>query len=72
VARITPQARVVGFTSDLLFPISQQQEVAEILRREGRPVRYEEFETIYGHDTFLIEIDRLGALLTEFFASVSS
>ncbi len=72
VARITAPALVVGFTSDLLFPVSQQREVAEILRREGRPVRYEEFETVYGHDTFLIEIDRLGALLTEFFAAVPS
>jgi homoserine O-acetyltransferase len=72
VARITPPALVVGFTSDLLFPLSQQREVAEILRREGRPVCYEEFETIYGHDTFLIEIDRLGAVLTEFFSGVSS
>jgi len=72
VARITSPSLVVGFTSDLLFPLSQQREVAEILRREGRPVRYEEFETVYGHDTFLIEIDRLGAVLTEFFAGVAT
>lgn len=72
VARIKSPSLVVGFTSDLLFPLSQQREVVEILRRAGRPVRYAEFETIYGHDTFLIEIHRLGALLTEFFASVPS
>ncbi len=66
VARITGPSLIVGFSSDLLFPVNQQREVAEILRRAGRPVRYEEFETVHGHDTFLIEIDRLGRILVEF------
>jgi len=72
VARISSPTLVVGFSTDLLFPPAQQREVAEILRRKGRQVRYEEFETVHGHDTFLIEIDRLGAVLTSFFETVAA
>ncbi len=72
VGRISSPTLVVGFSTDLLFPPSQQREVAEILRRQGRQVRYEEFDTVYGHDTFLIEIDRLGGVLTGFFETVDA
>jgi homoserine O-acetyltransferase len=66
VARIRCPTLIVGFTSDLLFPVAQQREVAGLLRERQRPVRYVEFETVHGHDAFLIDIERLGAELTAF------
>jgi homoserine O-acetyltransferase len=71
VARIVSPCLIVGFTSDQLFPIHQQRELAIILDSHERPVRYEEIDTIHGHDTFLIEIDRLGRVLVDFFRSVA-
>jgi homoserine O-acetyltransferase len=70
VARVVVPSLIVGFTTDQLFPIGQQRELDIILRSYQRPVRYEEIETIHGHDTFLIEIDRLGRVLVDFFRSV--
>jgi len=66
VTRITSPCLVVGFSSDLLFPIEQQREVVEILRSRGRPARLAELETVHGHDAFLIEIERLGRILSAF------
>ncbi len=70
VARITAPCLIVGFTSDLLFPIAQQREVADILRASGRPVRLVELETAHGHDAFLIETGRLGTIVAGFLESV--
>ena len=56
----------MGFTSDQLFPLSQQREVADILQARDRPVEFHEVETIHGHDAFLIEIEPVGRLLRRF------
>ena len=66
VRRIVSPCLVVGFTSDLLFPIEQQREVVAILRAGGRPARLAELQPVHGHDAFLIEIERLGGILRSF------
>ena len=57
---------IVGVTTDLLFPVWQQQELAELLRGHGTPVEYLELESPYGHDSFLIEEEKLGGPLSRF------
>jgi len=55
---------VIGITSDVLFPIQEQQWLAEHIPESV-------FETIpsdYGHDGFLLETEKLGALLKHFLA----
>ena len=66
VARITAPALVVGFSSDQLFPVQQQREVAALLGAQQRPVRLEIVDTAFGHDAFLIEIETVGAMLAAF------
>lgn len=56
---------VIGVTTDILFPVWQQREVAECLKKNGSSVRYVELDAEYGHDTFLIETDRIGVPLRE-------
>lgn len=51
---------VVGVTSDFLFPVRQQRELAESLRKAGAEVTYFEIDAPFGHDTFLIERDTVG------------
>ncbi|MCH2186909.1 homoserine O-acetyltransferase [Myxococcota bacterium] len=57
---------IVGVTTDLLFPVWQQQELAELLRGHGTPVEYLELDSPYGHDSFLIEQEKLGVPLSRF------
>ena len=58
-------ALIIGVTSDVLFPVWQQQELRDALERAGRPVRYVEIDGLYGHDTFLIDVQRVGTPLRE-------
>lgn len=45
---------IMGAQSDILFPIDQQREFAECLRRNGNNfVRYYELDSNLGHDSFL-------------------
>jgi homoserine O-acetyltransferase len=51
---------VIGISSDLLFPVWQQRELASALEKNGAPVTYIELDAPYGHDTFLIDRERVG------------
>ncbi|MCH2170212.1 homoserine O-acetyltransferase [Myxococcota bacterium] len=68
VDAITSPALVIGVSSDLLFPVWQQRELAEHLGKRGNEVTYLEVDSPYGHDTFLIERDRIGGALQRFLA----
>jgi len=61
--RIRCPALVLGVTTDVLFPVWQQRELAEALEKRRVPVTYVELDAAYGHDTFLIERDRVGGAL---------
>ena len=53
---------VLGVQSDSLFPYWQQKEVAECLKRSGnKDVTYYELDSLYGHDTFLIDLTTVGS-----------
>ncbi len=66
VARIRAHSLVVGVTTDLLFPVAQQEEVARILREWGRDCRFVRLDSVYGHDAFLIDVERFGRVLRPF------
>ncbi|KAI9500876.1 homoserine O-acetyltransferase [Coemansia spiralis] len=57
-------ALILGVQSDILFPVKQQKEIADILRRAGNSrVTYYELDAMYGHDTFLIDVVNVGAAI---------
>ena len=60
IDRVRCPALVIGVSSDLLFPVWQQRELAEALRKSGAEVTYVELDAPYGHDTFLIDRERVG------------
>lgn len=66
IARIHARTLVLGVTTDLLFPIHEQEELARILRECGREARFVRLDSNFGHDAFLIETDRFGAILRPF------
>ena len=56
-------ALVIGVSSDILFPCWQQREVADRLERAGCDTTYLEIDGHYGHDTFMIDLERVGGPL---------
>ena len=61
-----PRVLVGGFASDWLYPPYQSRAIAVACRRAGLATTYTEVESSWGHDAFLLEIDRLAPLLRGF------
>lgn len=64
---------VVGVESDILFPVWQQREIYEVLKRSSDNVKYFELGTDisnYGHDTFLLSVDHFGPPVKQFLDKV--
>jgi homoserine O-acetyltransferase/O-succinyltransferase len=69
LARI--QARrtlVIGVTTDFLFPLDQQEEIATVLKDLGRDVQFKPLPSIQGHDSFLVDMDRFCPAIGDFLA----
>ena len=49
---------VLSFTTDWRFPSSRSREMVDALIKGGRRVNYANIEAKYGHDTFLMPIER--------------
>ena len=62
LARVTARTTVVGVDSDRLYPLDQQQRLADGIPGAG-PLHV--VTSPYGHDGFLIEVDAVGALLRD-------
>lgn len=63
-------ALVMGVASDILFPAWQQKEIAETLRAAGnRSVTHVELgedTSLFGHDTFLLDLEHIGKNIRNF------
>jgi homoserine O-acetyltransferase len=57
---------VIGVETDLLFPIEQQQELADGLSAGGRAVQFARMPSLQGHDSFLVDMDRFRPVISEF------
>lgn len=61
---------VMGVASDILFPAWQQREIAQTLRAGGnRRVQHVELGedvSMFGHDTFLLDLKNIGGALQKF------
>ena len=60
------KALVISVKSDTLFPPQQQKEIAEGLSQSGTKVEYKELQSIQGHDSFLVDIDAFGKVISKF------
>lgn len=54
------RALAIGVHTDILFPLQQQQEIAEGLAAGGADARFLPLESPQGHDAFLVDIARFG------------
>jgi homoserine O-acetyltransferase len=68
LGQVKARTLVVGIRSDLLFPPSEQQ----FLARHIPNALYEEIDSLYGHDGFLIEFRPLTGIIRKWMASAAS
>ena len=61
---------VLSYSSDWLYPPEQSEELVRALLRNGIDATYVEIQSDYGHDAFLLEVERLGELAGDFLAKV--
>lgn len=54
---------VIGVTTDILFPVNEQKKLAKHIKK----AIYEEIDSLYGHDGFLLETKQLTEHINKFF-----
>ncbi len=69
LARLDVQrALVIGVTTDILFPLRQQREIAALMRETGTDVEFVEIDSVNGHDAFLIDDAQFSPVVGKFLA----
>jgi homoserine O-acetyltransferase len=63
----TKSALIIGVETDILFPVHQQQEIADGIRKTGRPVEFVQLNSINGHDSFLVDEAHFAPVMRDFF-----
>ncbi len=59
---------VIGVSTDILFPLQQQEEIAEGLRDAGAEVEFVALDSPQGHDAFLVDIPNYSRAIGGFMA----
>jgi homoserine O-acetyltransferase len=60
LGRIQAKTTVIGITSDILFPLSEQQFIAENISGGT----FIPINSLYGHDGFLLEYEQIGKIIS--------
>jgi homoserine O-acetyltransferase len=61
---------VSSFSSDWLYPSYQSEEIVKALLSNNIDVTHHEIESTYGHDSFLLEHEKLTHFITNFLDSL--
>ena len=64
-------AMVLGVTTDILFPLEQQEDIARRLEADGVRTRLEVVDSPKGHDAFLVDIPAFGVPIADYLAEVT-
>jgi homoserine O-acetyltransferase len=71
LARIrVDKALAIGVSTDILFPLQQQEQIADGLRAGGADATFLPLESPQGHDAFLVDFARFGPAVGDFLASL--
>ena len=62
------RALAIGVATDILFPLQQQEQIADGLRAGGADAECLALESPQGHDAFLVDIERFGPAVAGFLA----
>ncbi len=61
------RALIVGVVTDILFPMHQQNELADGLKEFVDDVEYLNLDSINGHDSFLVDMDSFQPVIRKFY-----
>jgi len=61
------RALVIGVTTDILFPLRQQRELAEGLGEHVEDLTFEVLDCLKGHDSFLVDMDAFRPVISRFY-----
>ncbi|RUL79825.1 homoserine O-acetyltransferase MetX [Dyella choica] len=64
------QALVIGVSTDILFPLEQQEQIAEGLQAAGAKVEFVALDSPQGHDAFLVDIENYSRAIGGFLARI--
>jgi homoserine O-acetyltransferase len=64
------RACVIGVSTDILFPLTQQQQIADGFSAGGAEVDFVALDSPQGHDSFLVDIPRFGEPIARLLASL--
>ncbi len=64
------RALAIGVETDILFPLQQQEEIADGLMRGGSDSQFLPLPSPQGHDAFLVDFSRFGPAIAAFLASL--
>jgi homoserine O-acetyltransferase len=65
------RALVLGAGTDILFPLEQQEQIAQGLRAGGAAVDFIAMDSPQGHDAFLVDIAHYGPAIGAFMATLA-
>ena len=66
------QAMVIGVSTDILFPLQQQEQIAEGLQAAGAKVEFVALDSPQGHDAFLVDIENYSHAIGGFLNRLSA
>jgi len=64
------RALVIGVSTDILFPLVQQEQIADGLRVAGASVDFVALDSPQGHDAFLVDIENYSRAIGGFLATL--
>ncbi len=63
ILRIKADTILISFKSDYLFFPKEMRHIYKMMRRNSQKVEYHEVDSDYGHDAFLVEIDKFSYII---------
>jgi len=68
LGRILADVLVIAVDSDILLPPTQQHAMVQLMQQAAVNVDLVHYDCAYGHDSFLVDTEGMGAHITRFFA----
>jgi len=65
ILRIKAETTLISFKSDYLFFPHEMEHIDKMMKRNNQPSSYYEIESKYGHDAFLVEIEKFSKIIKE-------
>jgi len=64
--RIKSQILMIGIDKDMIFPSKYMKDFIKKLNSQGGFGKFKEISSIHGHDSFLIDVNKIGPIISDF------